>query len=449
MKNKCVNNHSAWAYVIGLYFPFGIMQGMQAMFPTSLFKLLGFSNQTVGLISGLGLIAIIRFLYTPWLDGAASKRTLSFWTLILGSIVLLSIGALVYIQLDPAKFVIAMIPLLLLMIIIGSAHETAADGYYIRALNAKQQAQFIGIKTAVIRIGLVSVHMGLMLGATKVAAHYGAFGVICSDKTGFYIGYAAAYVVAAVLVLFFLFWNRAMMPVLANDEPVSHTQFAIGEVFKEYFNQRSVFLIIAVIFLYRIGDGFLAAMKVPFYLDPDSAGGLGVAATTIPYYSLLTDMPWMIIGGVLGGYVIKWRGIKKTFLPLACCISLPNISYILLAIYRPGINVQMFGESMNLWLLGGSCLESLGYGLAFSGVFYYMHITATESGRNKTSILAISFALMNAGWYLPGMLSGFVQAKVGYVGVFTISCLAGWIVLFIIPHVPEPLSERCGRDKAA
>lgn len=439
--------HSPWTYVIGLYFPFGIMQGLLVMFPATLLKLLGFSNQVVGIVAGLGLVAIVRFLYTPWLDGSASKRVLSLFTIAIAASLLFLLGVVVFAQLENHVLLWVLIPTLLVMVVVASAHETASDGYYIRALDAKRQAQFIGVKTAVIRIGIISATMGLMLAATKIAQRYGAVDVASLDKTGFYIGFGMAYFIAAAIVIGFFFWNKIHMPVLSNDEPVRHTRFAIGEVFREYFQQRSVALIVAVILLYRVGDGFLAAMKVPFYLDPVAEGGLAAQASAIPYYSLLTDMPWMIVGGLLGGYLIKWFGIRRTFLPLALCISLPNISYILLAIFQPEHSVRMLGETLNLWLLGASSMESLGYGLAFSAMFYYMHIMATEAGRNKTSILAISFALMNAGWHLPGMLSGFVQAAVGYVGLFTISCMAGWIILFIIPRLPEPLSESQAHPK--
>ena len=435
------SGHSPWSYVIGLYLPFGITQGLLVIVPSTLFKLLDFPNQVVGIITGLGLIATVRFLYAPWLDSAASKRKLSLFTLGFAAFSLLGIAGIIFLQLEDRSFLWMMILVLLVLVVVSSAHETAADGYYIRALDAKLQAQFIGVKTAVIRIGIISASMGLLLGATKIAETYGALGVESPDKTGFYIGFSAAYAMAAVLVLLFFFWNRSMMPVLANDQPVKHDRFAIIEVFKEYFQQRSVILMVLLILFYRIGDGFLAAMKFPFYLDPGEAGGLASNATTVPYYNLLTDIPWMIIGGVLGGYIIKWFGIKRTFIPLALCISLPNISYILLAVFQPDTTIHFLGEHLNVWILGASSLESLGYGFAFSGMFYYMHIMATEAGRNKTSILAISFAIMNVGWFLPGMVSGFVQAAIGYVGLFAISCVAGGIILFIIPHLPMPSTE--------
>jgi hypothetical protein len=83
----------------------------------------------------------------------------------------------IYARPEQQIFLMTMVAILIGLTILASACETAADGYYIRALNPKKQAQFIGIKTAAIRAGLIVTTMVLIFGATKVAAHYGAIDV--------------------------------------------------------------------------------------------------------------------------------------------------------------------------------------------------------------------------------------------------------------------------------
>jgi PAT family beta-lactamase induction signal transducer AmpG len=177
-------------------------------------------------------------------------------------------------------------------------------------------------------------------------------------------------------------------------------------------------------------------MKYPFYLDARDAGGLGMAAADLAWISILAEMPWMMIGGILGGFTIKWLGLRRVFIPLALAINLPNLVYYWLAVTQPSTSIIIFGQSLNISLLGASSFEAFFYGMSFSAMFYYMHIKATESGRNKTSILAISFALMGLGWTIPGMLSGYVQESIGYTGVFLISAIAGLPTLLIIPFLP-------------
>lgn len=432
---------SPWAYMVTLYLPFGIMTAFANPLAVNLFKLLNYSNQVIGLLGGVGLVAAFRFAYAPWLDGLTTKRRLSLATLWLAAICAFLFAYLVYFHMDHQVVIGGAVVLLLAVAVVGAAHETAADGYYIRALAPDRQAEFIGIKTAAIRCGGIFALVVLLLGATKVAAYYGATGVGSTDKTGFHIGFSAAFGVAGLMMVGFVLYNTMMIPQIPQDQPVHHRNFGTVEVIREYFSQPKISLVVLLLLIYRLGEGFLV-MKVPFYLDPVARGGLGTPATAIPYIAMISDMPWMIFGGVVGGYIIKHFGLRRTFVPMVLLMNLPNLFYVWLAWAQPQSQVHFLGESLNISLLIGSSIESLGYGMSFSAMFYYMHITATESGRNKTSNLAISFALMNVGWTLPGMMSGYVQAGIGYTGLFLISSFVGLGVLLLIPFLPMPKSEQ-------
>jgi len=410
----------------------------------TLLKLLGLSNEVLGMLAGIGLIASFRFVFAPWLDAATTKRRLSLWTLLAAGTLASAAAVLIYSQPGQAVFLYGMVAILFGTAAVAAVHETAADGYYIRALDPKRQAEFIGIKTAAIRGGIIFGTMVLIFCATKIAARYGAVNMESPDKTGFHIGFSIAYLAAALLLYGCCLYNKLRIPKIPQDQPVKQEGnlfLAVLPIIKEYLLQRRVVGIVLLILLYRFGEGFLA-MKGPFYLDPVADGGLASEATDMPLYSMLTDMPWMILGGILGGYVIKWWGLKRTFIPLAAFMSLPNLFYVWLAITQPTHQVSLFGETLNSSLLIASSLESLGYGLSFSAMFYYMHIMATECGKNKTSILAISFALMNVGWTIPMMMSGFVQAKLGYTGVFIVSSTVGLTALLVIPFLPMPEVEK-------
>jgi len=433
---------SPWLYVITLYFPFGLLQaGLGMQLPAQLLKLLEYSNEQIGLISGIGIVASLRFVYAPWLDGATTKRRLSLYTLIAGGLVALGMAGTTWADPEPDVFLWAIVVLLFGVAFTSAAHETAADGYYIRALDRKLQAQFIGVKTASVRIGIISATTGLLLLATRIAETYGASGIEAEDKTGFHVGFGVAFAVAAIVILAIAVYNKFVIPPIGEDQAVRHERFALLEVLRDYFRQEKVWLMIAFILLYRFGEGFLV-MKYPFYLDTLADGGLASDAADLAYFSILGEMPWMIVGGILGGYIIKWFGLRRAFIPLTLMISLPNLLYYWLASTQPQLMVTFLGEDLNAALLGVSSIEAFFYGMSFSAMFYYMHIMATESGRNKTSILAVSFALMNVGWYLPGMLSGYVQASFGYTGLFLASSTVGLLAILLIPRLPLPQAER-------
>lgn len=429
--------HSPWLYVITLYLPFGILNGFMQQFPLNLFKLLGISNQLISLITGVGIILSFRFIYAPWLDSISTKRRLSLVILFLASIVMFSISAMLFMQLQVNLLFWVVLVILFFLAFCSASYETAVDGYYIRALDPKLQAQFIGIKTFAIRFGTITAVMVFLWGATKIAEKYGAVNVTSKDKTGFYIGFCIAYIAAGFLMLFSAFWNKFAIPVIPQDAPVKHKSFPLKEVLVEYFKQDRVVFIILIILLYRFGQGFLL-MRNPFLLDPVSKGGMNTEASAMPLYSLLTDTPWTIIGGIWGGYIIKWKGLKKSFIPLALFMSLPNLFYAWLAWQRPEGAIELFGSSLNISMLIGSSFESLGYGLSFSAIFYYMHITATYAGHNKTSILAISMCIMNLGFSIPMMASGYIQSSIGYTWTFLISVPVGLLTVLVIPFLKIP-----------
>ena len=427
---------SPWLYITTLYFPFGLMgAGLCTQLPNNLFKLLEYSNQQIGLIGGLGLIGSLRFLFAPWLDGAATKRSLSILTLVCSGTLALVMALVTYAQPGHLVYLWVMIGLMFCLFVVSAAHETAADGYYIRALDQNLQAKFIGIKTASIRLGIIAASTGLLLFATRISADLGAVDIQSADKSGFYTGFAAAFALAGAVLLGTALYNKCVLPKLPDDQPVRHGGFALGEVIRDYLKQDRVALIIALILFYRLGEGFLA-MKYPFYLDARSAGGLGIAAADLAWISILAEMPWMVVGGILGGFAINWLGLRRLFIPMALAINVPNLLYWWLARNQPSATVDILGQNLIAAVLIVSGVEAFFYGLSFSALFYYLHITATNAGRNKTSILAVSLALMGLGLAIPGMLSGFVQAAVGYTGVFLVSALAGLPAILVIPFIP-------------
>ena len=77
--------------------------------PGTLFKLLEFSNQQIGMLGGLGLVASLRFVFAPWLDGAATKRGLSIATLWLSGLVGFAMAGITASNLSPGIFLWSMV----------------------------------------------------------------------------------------------------------------------------------------------------------------------------------------------------------------------------------------------------------------------------------------------------------------------------------------------------
>jgi PAT family beta-lactamase induction signal transducer AmpG len=243
------------------------------------------------------------------------------------------------------------------------------------------------------------------------------------------------YGILAVAMLAVSIYNLFFLPKPEDDHAVKNAHsFALWEVIKEYMQQNRALLVIAFIVLYRFGEGLLLRMADPFFMDPVEQGGMAMAVTEIVTIKSFAAIPCTIIGGIIGGWLVKKYGLRKTFLPLSLCMCLPNLGYWYLAKTQGMADIAVFGFMLNRDVLWVVCLESLGYGIGFSAFFYYLHAIAV--GENKTSLFAISTALMALGIYLPSAISGVVQEAVGYQSLFLLSFVLALPAICLLKFIP-------------
>jgi PAT family beta-lactamase induction signal transducer AmpG len=221
-----------------------------------------------------------------------------------------------------------------------------------------------------------------------------------------------------------------------------------GLIFKTYFTQKKIATILSFILLYRFGEGMLLKMAQPFLLDKKAAGGLEFSISDLGIMYGTFGIVALMVGGIIGGWLIKKYGLKKLIWGMAITMNLPNILFVYMAYVKPHI-MWSIDFSFLLQLVGttGSlvytvnpvvqlCLiiEQFGYGIGFSS--FTVYLLYISKGEYKTSHFAISTGLMALGMMVPGFLSGYVQQIVGYFGLFSISLLLGipgMIPIFFLP----------------
>ena len=96
-------------------------------------------------------------------------------------------------------------------------------------------------------------------------------------------------------------------PSLSNDLPKT-LKAAVIEPFHEFINRngvKSAGLILAFIFLYKLGDSMATALATPFYLD------LGFSKTEIGLIAKNAGLWPSVIGGLLGGIWMIRLGINR------------------------------------------------------------------------------------------------------------------------------------------
>ncbi|HBG28844.1 MAG: hypothetical protein A2Y10_03680 [Planctomycetes bacterium GWF2_41_51] len=419
---------SPWIYIPAIYLLSGTIEGGPLQYGTAImYKDMGYANSFIGYLSLLNIPILLSFLWAPYVDSWASKRKLSILFLFLTGFITALIAVTIHFSIF---FTLTSLTAFLLLAVVYSFFKIAADGYYIRILDPKQQAAFIGIKTSAIRVGIICAIAILIRMA-------GQINVSAESKTA---GWVWMYIILSILLFVGAVYNFFFLPKTVNDKAVKNPQgFALFAVLKEYLKQNKAVLLIIYILLCRLGEGVLVKMADPFFMDPFEKGGLNMDIPSLTLVKSFAGFPCTIIGGIAGGWIIKKFGLKKTFLTLACCMSVPNLGYWYLAKTLPTAEIIILGQSLNRDMFSVVCIESLGYGIGFSAFFYYLHAMAT--GLNKTSLFAISSALMGFGFYIPCAVSGLLQEAIGYPMLFLCSFLLAVPGIAMVKFLPMTVNN--------
>ena len=188
------------------------------------------------------------------------------------------------------------------------------------------------------------------------------------------------------------------MTLLVTEPPVENGSpktilDAIVKPFQEFFSRKgwkSACMVLAFMFLYKVGDSMATAQSSVFYLD------LGFTKTQIGLIAKNAALWPAIVGGLLGGILMIKIGINRALWIFGIVQMVSILGFALLA------NV-----GAELWLLAlVIAFEYLGVGL---GTAAFIAFIARETDKRYA---ATQFALLTAMTSLPRT---FANATVGYI----------------------------------
>jgi PAT family beta-lactamase induction signal transducer AmpG len=148
-----------WWWVPSLYFAEAVPLVVVTFLATVMFKRFGVANREITLIAGwLYLPWVIKPLWSMLVEGRSTRRT---WTLVTEVLVAGALGLLAAAVgvADPLRATVVVFAILAFL---SATHDVAADGFYLAALDDKQQAFFVGIRSTAYRIANV-VGRGLLV----------------------------------------------------------------------------------------------------------------------------------------------------------------------------------------------------------------------------------------------------------------------------------------------
>jgi MFS transporter, PAT family, beta-lactamase induction signal transducer AmpG len=422
-------NRSPWFWVPSIYLAEGIPYMIAMTVSVVLYKRLGLSNTQIALYtSWLYLPWVIKPLWSPFVDILRTKR---FWILAMQ----LAIGgslACVALTLPAANFVRYSLAMFWIMAFSSATHDIAADGYYMLALDTPRQAAFVGVRVIFYRVATIAAKGGLVIMA----------GVL--ENYGYPVAraWSLAFIGAAAVFLALFIYHFFVLPKPAADisAPWDKSKNFLAEYFRIltlFFRRKDILIIICFFLFYRFAEAQLVKMVAPFLLDPRGKGGLGLTTAEVGIIYGTVGVIALMLGGLLGGYVVYKKGLKFWLWPMVLIMHLPDLIFVYLSHALP----------QNLWFVGSAvALEQFGYGFGFTA--YTMYMIMVSQGEYKTVFYAIGTGIMALGMMIPAMGSGWIQETLGYKHFFIwilITTIPGFIVAALVKIDPE-YGKKMGKE---
>lgn len=404
------SNNPVWRWIPSLYFGQGIPYVAVMTLSVIMYKNMGISNADIALYtSWLYLPFVIKPFWSPFVDMLKTKR---FW-IVTCELVIGALFGLVALTLPLPAFFQASLLIFWLLAFSAATHDISTDGFYMLALEQHQQAAFVGVRSMFFRISMLTGQGALVYLAGTL-----------KDLTGnVAFGWSVVFAVLAAMFIGLSAYHRWALPRPESDRAQgdpAHIATTFFQIFSAFIKKKDIVLGIAFMLLYRFGEAQLVKMAPPFLLDAVDKGGLGLTTQAVGIVYGTIGMITLTIGGLLGGALIARFGLKACLWPMALAINVPHLVYVYLA----------FAQPHDMYLIGAAVgLEQMGYGFGFTAYVLYMIMIA--DGEHKTAHYAICTGFMALSMMLPGMLSGWLQATLGYAHFFVWICISA-IPTFIV-----------------
>ncbi|NEP12162.1 MAG: AmpG family muropeptide MFS transporter [Symploca sp. SIO2C1] len=414
-----IKSQNPWWIIPTLYFaeglPYILINGVSVI----MYKKMGIDNTQIAFWTSLLYLPwVIKMLWGPFVDIYSTKRN---WVIYTQIAMMFCLGAAAF-SLQLPYFFFTSLFIFTIGAFISATHDIATDGFYMLALSPEQQAFYAGIRSVFYRMAVIFGTGGLVIFA----------GQLEENLNNIPLSWSLTLTIAAVIFGIIFVYHRFILPFPDSDTKNQGTeergQIPFANIISSYFQQPKITAILAFVLLYRFGEAMLVKLVNPFLLDPRAEGGLGLSTSDVGIVYGTFGVISLIVGGIIGGAIVSKFGLKKTILPLALALNLPDLFYVYMAYNQPPIEFVYPLVS----------LEQFGYGLGFTSfMVYLMHIA---KGEYKTSHYAISTGIMALGMMVPGMVSGFLQKSLSYPLFFVVVFLLtipGMATIFFLPLTEE------------
>jgi PAT family beta-lactamase induction signal transducer AmpG len=381
-----------------------------------LYKNMGITDAQIAFWTSLIMLPwTIKPLWGPFLEMFKTRKFFVYTTQMISGVFFYFAG--LSLQLD--HFFSISIALLALIAFSGSTHDTAADGVYLNELSPKEQAKYVGWQGAFYNIAKVVSGGVLVYLAGEL-----------EKKVGIPTAWMIVFMIYGSIMLVMGLYNMKMLPQSTQERTTN--SFADGwatlkDVIITFFQKKHIW---AFIVLYRFAEGQAIKITPLFFKAARTDGGLGLSTSQIGLLYGVFGAIAFVLGSIAAGYFVSNKGLNRRTLIILCCIfNLPFAAYTYLAIALP--------ESLTV-IAAAVAIEYFGYGFGFIGLILFI-MQQIAPGKYKMAHYAFGSGLVNLGFMIPSMISGFVSDYLGYKEFFIwvlVSTIPAFLVTWFVPLKP-------------
>ncbi len=241
----------------------------------------------------------------------------------------------------------------------------------------------------------------------------GALGFILADHFEWHI----VFVIIALFMLVGIVMTLVIDEAIAEPTPPKTLRDAIIEPFRDFIGRAglgSALMVLAFLFLYKLGDNMATALQSPFFID------VGFTLTQIGAIAKTAGLMAAIAGGLIGGLIMVKLPINRALWLFGVVQIVSILGFALLS--EIGANPWMLGIAV--------AFEYLGVGLGSAALIAFM--ARTSNPAFAATQLALFTALASVPRVFANSVTGVIVEQVGWTPFFilcTVLALPGMLLL--------------------
>ncbi len=242
----------------------------------------------------------------------------------------------------------------------------------------------------------------------------GALGLILADFFPWHI----VFIIIGLFMLVGIVMTLVIDEAIAEPTPPQTMRDAVIEPFRDFIGRAGLapaLLVLAFLFLYKLGDNMATALQTPFFID------VGFTLTQIGAIAKTAGLVAAIVGGMVGGLIMVKLSINRALWLFGVVQIVSILGFA--ALSKIGTNP---------WALGFVvAFEYLGVGLGTAALIAFM--ARTTNPAFAATQLALFTALASVPRVFANAITGVIVEQTGWTNFFllcTALAVPGMLLLF-------------------